>query len=327
MSCNRFGRAAAAALAFVVASSAARADDTAAAIADSGHAGRVLEAPSDVRPAAQKSWWSDAWYDKGQLAVPTNHEVEIRETSYRNPADGTEVPALLFRPKAKGKFPAILFAHGRRGVDELTRLLPLRLAARGFVVLAPNLYAARFIENQPVSHDPATEGDLGAGLDHLLSLPDVSTSRACLASHTRGGYYALRAAVAQNRQGRQAACYVSTYPHWQDPRLGEADQVYRFAAEADALTIPTLVMIGEYEQYQRRRSIETAVASMKSRKRDVTLIVYPGVGRGFDFRPPNVRTFADDLAAKDAAQRSAEFMARHLAPFGAAGTAPEGPNN
>lgn len=288
------------------------ADDAALAVADSGPTGRVLEAPSDPRPAAQKSWWSDAWYDKGQLDAPRNHEVEVRETSYINPADKTEVPALLFRPKTPGKFPAVLFAHGRRGIDDLTRLLPLRLAARGFVVLAPNLYAARFIENQPVPHDPATEGDLGAGLDHLLALPDVSTSRACLASHTRGGYYTLRAAVTQGRQGKQAVCYVSTYPHWQDPNAGEAHQVYRYAAEVEALEIPVLVMIGEFEQYQRRRSIETAVGAMKTKKRDVTLIVYPGVGRGFDFRPPAVRTFADDLAAKDAVQRAAAFMAKHL---------------
>jgi carboxymethylenebutenolidase len=165
----------------------------------------------------------------------------------------------------------------------------------------------------PVAHDPATEADIGAGLDFLLSLPDVSTRRACLVSHTRGGYYALMAAVAQRRQGRQAACYVSYYPHWQDPRAPEADQVYRYAPEVERLEIPALVMMGEFEQYQRRRSIEAGIAALRARRRDVRLIVYPGVGRGFDFRGPQVRTFADDLAAKDSLMRSGEFIARHLA--------------
>jgi carboxymethylenebutenolidase len=36
------------------------------------------------------------------------------------------------------------------------------------------------------------------------------------------------------------------------------------------------------------------------------------VGRGFDFRPPNVRSFADALAAKDAVQRAADFMRANL---------------
>jgi carboxymethylenebutenolidase len=283
----------------------------AAGVADSGPS-RALEAPSDPRPPKDKFWWSDDWYLRGQIEVAANHEVVRREVKYKSPKDGTEVPGLLFRPKADGRFPAVLFAHGRRGLDDVTTLLPLRIAARGFVVLAPNTFEARFIETMPVAHDVATEEDIGAGLDYLLALPDVSTARACLVSHTRGGYMTLMAAVAQGRQQRQAVCYASYYPHWQDPRAGEADQVYRYAEAVDGLTIPALIMIGEFEQYQRRRSIETGVASLKAKGRDVRLVIYPGVGRGFDFRSPQVRTFADDLATKDSLMRLSAFISSHL---------------
>ncbi len=51
---------------------------------------------------------------------------------------------------------------------------------------------------------------------------------------------------------------------------------------------------------------------MQEDGRPVELFVYPGVGRGFDFRSENVRTLADDLAAKDAIQRAARFMKQHL---------------
>jgi carboxymethylenebutenolidase len=44
------------------------------------------------------------------------------------------------------------------------------------------------------------------------------------------------------------------------------------------------------------------------------VIVYPGVGRGFDFRPPEVRTLADDLAAQDSLMRAAVFVRRLLNP-------------
>jgi carboxymethylenebutenolidase len=281
------------------------------AIADSGPS-RAMEAPVDPRPAREKFWWSDAWFEDGAIETPGNHEVVQQEVSYRNAADGIDIPALLFRPKMPGRYPAVLFAHGRRGLDDLVVRMPRRLAARGFVVLAPNAYAARFIETMPIAHDPATERDFGAGLDFLLALPDVSTSRACLVSMSRGGYYALMMAVAQRRQVGQAACYVSTYPHWQNPAAGEPDQVYRFAADVERLEIPTLVMIGEFEQYQRRRAIEMGIAALKARGRNARLIIYPGVGRGFDFRPPNVRTFADDLAAKDSLQRAADFISMNL---------------
>jgi len=277
--------------------------------------GRALEAPVNTRPVSEKFWWDDGWYEQGVLPVPVNHEVVEKPVAYVNPADGTEVPAILYRPKKSGKYPGVLFQHGRRGLDELVQRLPRRMAAQGFVVLAPDVYSARFIDKLPIEHMVETEGDTDAGIDYLLTQPDVSTSRICLYSHTRGGYYTLRVAVTYRRQEKDVACYVSTYPHWQDPNAGEPMQVYRYAVEADSLEIPAMIFIGEYEQYQRRRSIETAVRSMKESGRDVRLITYPGVGRGFDFRPPGVRTFADDLAARDATWRAAGFMRDHLRPW------------
>lgn len=276
--------------------------------------GRVLEAPVNTLPAARKFWWNEDWYERGILETPVNRQVVERETSYVNPADQTEVPAVLFRPKGSGRFPGVLFQHGRRGLDDLVRRLARRIAARGFVVLAPDVYAARFIARYPVKHLDATETDVSAGVDYLLGQPDVSTSKICLVSHTRGGYYTLKVATRLGRQETDVACYVSSYPHWQHPAAPEPMQVYRYDTDADKLAIPALIFIGEYEQYQRRRSIEAAVSAMKQAGKDVRLIIYPGVGRGFDFRPENVRTFADDLASKDMSRRMAAFMRKHLLP-------------
>lgn len=258
----------------------------------------------------KEAWWSEAWWAEGRLETVENHSVAVTAAPYV--ANGKEVPALLFRPADEKKYPAVLFQHGRRGLGDLVQRHAKRLAARGFVVLAPDIYEANFVDAFPVEHDYALEADVGAGLDALMARDDISSAKACLYSHTRGGYYTLKVAVTQNRQENQAACYVSYYPHWQDPNAPEPMQVYRYAAEADDLRIPTLIFIGENDQYQRRRSIETAVKFMQERGRDVTLFVYPGVGRGFDFRPPNVRSFADDLASKDALARSARFMRKHL---------------
>lgn len=265
-------------------------------------------------PIGQDAWWWDTdWWDEGRLETPANHAVKTEWVEYAN--DDTAVPALIARPADDQPYPAVLYQHGRRGLDELVQRQVKRIAARGFVVLAPDVFAARFIEKFPIEHDYATETDTAAGLDVLLARPDISTTRACLASHTRGGYMTLKAATTHNRQQDAAACYVSWYPHIQDPNAPEPMQVYRYAPEADALEIPALVFIGDQEQYQRRRSIETAIDSLQKAGKDARLIVYPGVGRGFDFRPPNVRTFADDLASKDAIQRAADFMRKHLAPY------------
>jgi len=274
--------------------------------------GRALEAPVNTKASSEKFWWNEAWYEQGVLSTPNNYEVIEKRVVYVNETDGTEVPAILFRPKKPGSYPGVLFQHGRRGLDDLVQRLPRRMAARGFVVLAPDVYSARFIDKFPIEHMTETEGDTNAGIDFLLDQPDVSTSKVCLYSHTRGGYYTLQVAVKHRRQEKDVACYVSFYPHWQDPNAAEPMQVYRYATEVDELEIPTMVIIGEYEQYQRRRSIETAIKSMKEAGRNARLIIYPGVGRGFDFRPASVRTFADDLATKDATSRAAMFMRENL---------------
>jgi carboxymethylenebutenolidase len=256
-------------------------------------------------------WWDERWWEQGQIALPTNHQVETRWIEYRN-GDVT-VPALIARPVGDKPFPAVLYQHGRRGLDELIQAQVRRLAARGFVVLAPDVFSGRFIEKLPIEHDYAVETDTAAAVDVLLALPDVSTKQACLVSQTRGGYLTLKAATTHGRQDSGLACYVSWYPHLQDPNAPEPMQVYRYAPEVDSLRIPILIFIGDQEQYQRRRSIEMAVQSLQAAGRAARLVIYPGVGRGFDFRPANVRTLADDLAARDALQQATRFINASLA--------------
>ncbi|MFN2348611.1 MAG: dienelactone hydrolase family protein [Thioalkalivibrio sp.] len=269
-----------------------------------------LSVVSTAHAEAMHDWWDSAWWARGELVVPENHTVTVTRGNYET--SDVDVPVMIARPDDGEKYPAVLFVHGRRGLDELIEPHVIRLAARGFVVVAPDLYTGRFIEKFPIEHDYVLEEDLSHGLDYLLARDDLSSDKACIYSHTRGGYYALKAAVTHDRQNNGLACYVSYYPHMQDPNAPEPMQVYRYATEVDQLTIPVLVFLGEHEQYQRKRGAEMAINSLRSRDRDAQLVEYPGVGRGFDFRGSDVRTFADDLATKDAIQRATRFMKEHL---------------
>jgi carboxymethylenebutenolidase len=259
---------------------------------------------------ASKWWWDDAWWERGRMPGAANYDVASRDASYRS--GDVEVPVEIHVPKGPKRFPMVVFFHGRRGIDPVTRLAPLRLAARGFTVVVPDLYSGRFVAPYPVRHDEALEEDAARAIDFALTLPEArGQAKTCVVSHTRGGYYSLKALVTKQRQAK-TACYVSYYPHWQHPEAPEPMQVYQYAPEVDALTVPALVFLGEHEQYQRTRPILAGIESLQKMKRDARVIVYPGVGRGFDFRPREVRTFADDLAAQDALRRTAEFIRRHL---------------
>lgn len=264
-----------------------------------------------IRADAESAWWWDKdWWFDGKLPPPTNVAVESRQLSYK--VGDVEVPVTVIRPKDKKRYPGVLFVHGRRGWDDLVALHATRVAARGFVVYAPDLYTGRFIPKNPIEHDYVLEDDLNAGLNAFLTLPDIQGEKVCAYSHTRGGYYTLKLAVTKGRQKDALACYVSYYPHWQDPNAPEALQVYQYAPEINDFDLPALVFVGEQEQYQRKRVIDSSVDALRQRGRAITYVVYPGVGRGFDFRPPTVRTFADDLASKDAIARAARFMHEKL---------------
>ena len=262
-------------------------------------------------PQDETKWWWDAdWWQRGALPAPASHEVGTRKATYRS--GDVEVPVEIHVPRGAGRFPVVVFLHGRRGIDPVTRLVPLRLAARGFIVVAPDLYSGRFIEPFPIRHDPALEDDAALAIDFALALPEArGQAKTCVVSHTRGGYYTLKAMVTKNRQGK-TACYVSYYPHWQHPEAPEAMQAYQYAPEVESLAVPVLVFLGEHEQTQRVRPILAGIESLQKKKRDARVIVYPGVGRGFDFRPPEVRTFADDLATQDSLLRTTAFIRQHL---------------
>ncbi len=260
----------------------------------------------------EKFWWDEDWWENGTIANAENYKVSMEEVSY--PSGDTEIPAYIFRPTKPGKYLPVLFQHGRRGLDELTLLAPRRLAARGFVVLAPDVWSGRLFNSYPMGHEYVSDEDVANGIDALLALDNIQGDKACAVSHTRGGYMTLKALVTHKKQKSHISCYVSYYPHWQDPNEPEPMQIYQYAPELNELDVPVLVFFGEHEQYQRLRPIMDGVNTLKENGKHPQLIIYPGVGRGFDFRPPHVRTFADDLATKDSLQRTARFIRQHLEP-------------
>ncbi|MFV1982779.1 MAG: dienelactone hydrolase family protein [Thiohalomonadales bacterium] len=258
----------------------------------------------------EKLWWDDDWWEQGKLDQPESYKVTMKQITYKN--GDADIPAYIFRPVKPGKYLPVLFQHGRRGLDDLTLLAPRRLAARGFVVLAPDVYNGRFFDRYPLGHEYINDSDVAKGIDVLLQQPGIIGKKACTVAHTRGGYMTLKALVTFKKQEKKVACYVAFYPHWQDPNKPEPMQVYQYAPEINDLKVPVLVFFGEHEQYQRMRPIMEGIKTLKEKNRDAQLIVYPGVGRGFDFRPQHVRTFADDLATKDAIRRTEIFIRRHL---------------
>ncbi len=254
-------------------------------------------------------WWDKRWWEEGYIENLPNYKVRT-ETVVVKKKD-VEIPVYVYRPDDDKAYPGVLFIHGRRGLDELFQLHAKRLASKGFVVVAPDLYTGRLIPQFPIEHDPIVEEDLDAVLLYAVNRKDIKNGKLCAYGLTRGGYYGIRLLVTYKRQEKEIVCFVAYYPHMQNPNAPEPEQVYRYAPEWESLKIPTLILVGENEQYQRIRPALVAVDHLKAKGVPIWIVVYPGVGRGFDFRLDR-RTFADDLAAKDALIRASLFMKRYL---------------
>ena len=255
-------------------------------------------------------WWDERWWKEGYIEPVPNYKVKVEWVTVTN--GDVEIPVMVARPQEEGKFPGVLFLHGRRGLDDLFQLHVIRLAARGFVVVAPDLYTGRFIERFPIRHYPEVIDDANRVLGYALSREDISSNKVCVYGLTRGGYYALRLLVSKGRQEKDIACFVGYYPHLQDPNRPEPMQVYRYHEDVEKLKVPVMFFVGREEQYQRLRPALMAIDYLKSQGREAYIVVYPGVGRGFDFRNGNTRKFADDLAAKDAIIRAYKFIQEKL---------------
>ena len=231
--------------------------------------------------------------------------VDVTNVEYRN--GDVEIPAVLSRPRDGGPHVGVLFVHGRSGLNDRVKTEATRLAARGFVVLAPDYHTGRLIPENPVPHDPATERDVELGLDHLRAQPGVRPGRLAVVGLSRGGYHAALLGVRRADVG----AVVGYYPHLQNPNAPEPDQVYRYMPEVEVWRVPALLMVGDAEHQLRRELVIRVADELRRRGVDVELVVYPGAQRAFDFRR-NGRTLGDDLARDDSLERTVRFLRRVL---------------
>jgi len=237
----------------------------------------------------------------GQAVSP----LSVQAVEYKS--DDIEIPAVLAVPRSGGPHPGVIFVHGRSGWHDRLKAEALRLAERGFVVLAPDYHIARFIPENPIAHDPATERDVELGIDYLKGLRDVRPGPLGVVGISRGGYHAALLGVRRP----EVAGIVGYYPHLVSPNAPEPDQVYRYMPEVEQWRVPALLMVGEKDHQLRRELVIRVAERLQQRGIDVELVVYPGAQRAFDFRR-NDRALGDDLARADALERTVRFLNRVL---------------
>jgi carboxymethylenebutenolidase len=221
-------------------------------------------------------------------------------------SDG-RVDALLGLPDADAPRPGVVVVHDALGLSADNEAIVERIAAAGYVALAPNLYSrgnrlrcmTRVLREALAGRGRAFD-DLLAARDHLVALPECSGAVA-IAGFCMGGQFALL--IGAGNFGAAAPFYGTPLPKKFDEALDGS--------------CPIVASFGRRDPLGRGapEKLEAAVAA-KGVPADIK--VYPQAGHSFANRLPaqpllRITGFGyDDAATDDAWRRVFAFFEEHL---------------
>ena len=207
------------------------------------------------------------------------------------PAPPIRVPYFLARPTVPPPWPGVLVVHEGNGMSPQLLRVCQRLAAEGFVALAPDLFwrfggsdPNEFAEHLRSIRHADVVADLGFAVDELRSLGAMTVG---VTGFCMGGRFTYLAALS----GLDIQCAAPFYGTGIDTEPGEAH-------------CPLLIFFGGVDEYIPPEAIEAA----RARHPDDT-VVYPEAGHGF---MRDGSESYDDAAATDAWSRLLAFFGRYL---------------
>ncbi len=204
---------------------------------------------------------------------------------------------------ADGTGPGVLVLHAWWGLTSVFTDVCDRLAAAGYVALAPSLYAdgataASIAEAEVLrdAHDLAAaevEAVAQAAVEQLHGLPAVTGGQIAVIGFSLGAYWALN--LSQLRPDDVSAVVVF---------YGTDDGDYSTARAA------YLGHFAQHDDYEPLDAVRALEEKIRSARREVTFHVYPGTGHWF-FEPNQPQAY-DDEAAGLARERTLDFLKAQL---------------
>jgi carboxymethylenebutenolidase len=232
--------------------------------------------------------------------------AEVKTMDITLKSGDEEIKGFLAEPEGKGPFPAIVVIQEWWGLNDWIKENAKRLAAQGYVTLAPDLYRGK------VTADPMVASQLRKGLPNDRALRDLKATVNTLASRDNvqkdrigaigwcmGGGYALQLAMNDNRVKAYVMCYG---PVVTDP------------ARLESLQATVLGIFGEEDKGIPPKNVLEFEGALKKLGKKVEGIKFYDAGHGF-MRPmngPKPNPEYREGPAKDAWQSIESFFAKML---------------
>jgi carboxymethylenebutenolidase len=221
-------------------------------------------------------------------------------------SNGSTASGYLATPPG-GAGPGVMVIQEWWGLVPQIKRVCDKLAAEGFVALAPDLYHGESASHtemdkagQLMSSLPADRAvrDMAGAIDFLLSNDAVRGDSVGVVGFCMGGALSLMIAAQQGSRIGAAVAYYGTPPPDRAP-------------DWSGLAAPVLIHVAEADSFFPVEAFHELEASLKKIGKDVTSYVYPGTGHAFANEDNALGTY-DPEAARLAWERTVEFLRKHL---------------
>jgi carboxymethylenebutenolidase len=237
--------------------------------------------------------------DRTSEGAPTAHTVTYSSGNDR-------IKGILYSPPGEGRFPAVVVVHGDFGLTGWVKDRARRLAERGYIALAVDLYRGERPGDLMDAHimdrglpEDRVLADLKAAVNYLARRADVRRGRLGIIGWDMGGGYALDAALHDRRLRAVVTCYG------------------RLVTDARLLSPLRASVLGIFGSLDEGISADTIgqfrTAMRKAGKRVAGLHIYAKCGH--DFMTPESSGAAKPAVARataDAWNKIEEFLAGEL---------------
>lgn len=230
------------------------------------------------------------------LLSATTFAASGKTVSYKS-GDET-VHGVLFTPKGKGPFPALVVIHEWWGLVPWVKEQAAKLSDQGYVTLAVDLYRGKATDSPEVAHElmrglpeDRANRDLLAAVQYLKSLKNVNPAKMGSIGWCMGGGYSLNVALAEPT----LAATVINYGH--------------LATDPAALHKINAAILGNFggkDQGIPPEDVKKFEEALKRDGKQADIKIYPDAGHAFE-NPNNKGGYRAEDAA-DAWQRTVKFL-------------------
>jgi carboxymethylenebutenolidase len=233
--------------------------------------------------------------------------MQIQSEMIEITTPGGRMPAQIARPAGKERAAAVIVIQEAFGLNAHIKDVAQRIAAEGYVTLAPDLYyrggagrtagygeLPKALQLMGALKDDEITADVAAAVAYLERQSFADAARLAITGFCMGGRVSYLAACALPDKFKGAV-----------PFYGGGIPIERTAT----LKAPVLAFFGDDDPFIPLEQVEKLRAEAAKQKKQVEIVVYPKAPHGFFC---NERDSYRPDAAADAWKRMLAFLARHL---------------